>query len=298
MIRLRHFILLLLLLTAAIPQAKAEASPGGAIPILSHFARGEKIPLDSAVVNNHDRDEKVIVGGDTVSIILPQANYGRYDRGLLNYLFVPKGQWSFGLMASYGEFGTDNFEMLSILTDLNVKVKAYSLQPSFSYFFRNNQSIGVNFNYTRMMLDLGSMGFDMGDDLSFTLSNVNFYSRSYSSAFAYRNYVGLGRDRRFGIFNELELAFSAGSSRFQRYYNDVLRDTRTNTMTLALNFSPGVTVFIMDQVSFNVSFGVFGIKMHHERQTTDGVEEGSRFASGANFKFNIFNIKFGVAAYI
>ena len=201
-------------------------------------------------------------------------------------------------MASYGEFGTDNFEMLSILTDLNVKVKAYSLQPSFSYFFRNNQSIGVNFNYTRMMLDLGSMGFDMGDDLSFTLSNVSFYSRSYSSAFAYRNYVGLGRDRRFGIFNELELAFSAGSSRFQRYYNDVLRDTRTNTMTLALNFSPGVTVFIMDQVSFNVSFGVFGVKMHHERQTTDGVEEGSRFASGANFKFNIFNIKFGVAAYI
>ena len=69
-------------------------------------------------------------------------------------------------------------------------------------------------------------------------------------------------------------------------------------MTLALNFSPGVTVFIMDQVSFNVSFGVFGVKMHHERQTTDGVEEGSRFASGANFKFNIFNIKFGVAAYI
>jgi hypothetical protein len=54
----------------------------------------------------------------------------------------------------------------------------------------------------------------------------------------------------------------------------------------------------MDYVSFNVSFGVFGLSMRHEKQTTDGVEEGSRFTSGANFKFNIFNINFGMAIHI
>ncbi|HRN04977.1 MAG TPA: hypothetical protein PLL05_07995, partial [Muribaculaceae bacterium] len=37
-------------------------------------------------------DEKVIVGLDTVSIIIPEHNFGRYDRGLYNYLFIPKGQ--------------------------------------------------------------------------------------------------------------------------------------------------------------------------------------------------------------
>ena len=35
-------------------------------------------------------DEKVIVGSDTVSIIIPEHNFGRYDRGLYNYLFIPK----------------------------------------------------------------------------------------------------------------------------------------------------------------------------------------------------------------
>ncbi len=69
-------------------------------------------------------------------------------------------------------------------------------------------------------------------------------------------------------------------------------------MTAALNFSPGLCVFIMDYVSFNVSFGVFGVKVHNERQSTDGVDEGSRFSSGANFKFNIFNINFGMAVFI
>ena len=272
--------------------------PDDLINPLELFARGEKIPLDSTALNDPALDETVIVGGDTVSIILPQKNYGRYDRGLFNYLFVPKGQWSFGLMASYGEFGTTDFQMLSILNDHNVKVKAYSLQPSFSYFFSNNQSVGVNFNYTRMLCDLHGMQFDMGDDLSFSLSDVSYYSQTYSSAIAYRNYVGLGRDRRFGVFNEVELEFGAGSSRFQRYYNGELRDTRTNSMTASLNFSPGLTVFVMDYVSFNISFGVFGVKLHREKQQTNGVDEGTRFSSGANFKFNIFNINFGMAVYI
>ena len=301
MLRIIHILLLATLFWTFVPSDAVSAPrdmPDDLINPLELFARGEKIPLDSTALNDPALDGAVIVGGDTVSIILPQKNYGRYDRGLFNYLFVPKGQWSFGLMASYGEFGTTDFQMLSILNDLNVKVKAYSLQPSFSYFFSNNQSVGVNFNYTRMLCDLHGMQFDMGDDLSFSLSDVSYYSQTYSSAIAYRNYVGLGRDRRFGVFNEVELEFGAGSSRFQRYYNGELRDTRTNSMTASLNFSPGLTVFVMDYVSFNISFGVFGVKLHREKQQTNGVDEGTRFSSGANFKFNIFNINFGMAVYI
>ena len=114
----------------------------------------------------------------------------------------------------------------------------------------------------------------------------------------YRNYVGLGRERRFGVFNDVDLSFGTGTSRFKRYYGRKLRDTRTNSTTASINLSPGVCVVIMDYVSFNVSFGVFGIKLHQEKQITDGVEEGSRFSSGANFRFNIFNINFGMAVYI
>jgi hypothetical protein len=54
----------------------------------------------------------------------------------------------------------------------------------------------------------------------------------------------------------------------------------------------------MDYVSFNVSFGVFGVNLRNEKQQTNGLEEGSRFSSGANFKFNIFNINFGMAVFI
>jgi len=268
------------------------------LPVLKSMANSTKIPLDTNLLDNPALNEKVLVGGDTVPVILPQKNYGRYDRGLFNYLFVPKGQWSFGLMASYGEFSTDDYQILSMLKNLDLKVKAYSLQPSIFYFFDNNQAVGVKFNYTRTNLDLPSLLVDVDDDINFDLANISYYSSNYSTSVVYRNYVGLGRERRFGVFNDVDLTFGTGTSRFKRYYGGVLRDTRTNSTVASLNFSPGVCVFIMDYVSFNVSFGVFGIKLHKEKQITDGVEEGSRFSSGANFRFNIFNINFGMAVYI
>lgn len=268
------------------------------LPVLKSMANSTKIPLDTNLLDNPALNEKVLVGGDTVPVILPQKNYGRYDRGLFNYLFVPKGQWSFGLMASYGEFSTDDYQILSMLKNLDLKVKAYSLQPSIFYFFDNNQAVGVKFNYTRTNLDLPSLLVDVDDDINFDLANISYYSSNYSTSVVYRNYVGLGRERRFGVFNDVDLTFGTGTSRFKRYYGGELRDTRTNSTVASLNFSPGVCVFIMDYVSFNVSFGVFGIKLHKEKQITDGVEEGSRFSSGANFRFNIFNINFGMAVYI
>lgn len=276
----------------------AERVFSDAIPLLGKLTEGEKIPIDSTVVTDDIPDETVLVGGDTVSIILPQKNYGRYNRGLYNYLFIPKGQWSFGLMASYGEFSTDDVQLLSVIKDLDLNIKAYSLQPSITYFFRNNQSIGMKFVYVRRYLDLPGLAVDFSDDMNFSLKDVSYYEQSYSTSVSYRNYVGLGRDRRFGVFNDVDLSFGSGSARFKRYYGGELRDTRTNSMSAALNFSPGLCVFIMDYVSFNVSFGVFGIKVHHEKQQTNGVEEGTRFTSGANFKFNIFNINFGMAVFI
>ena len=286
--------------TSGTDRIKADAPNGfiNAIPVLGGMARRPKIPIDSAVVRREDIDEKVIVGGDTVSIILPQTNYGRYDRGLFNYLFIPKGQWSFGLTASYGQFSTDDVQILSFVKDLDFKLKAYSIQPSISYFFSNNQSIGMKFVYSRRYLDLPSVLVDIDDDMNFSLKDISYYETNFATSISYRNYVGLSRDRRFGVFNDVDLSFGSGTSRFKRYYSGVLRDTRTNSVTAALNFSPGVCVFIMDYVSFNVSFGVFGVKLTHTRQITDGVEEGSRFTSGANFKFNIFNINFGMAVYI
>lgn len=243
-------------------------------------------------------DELVIVGKDTVSMIIPERNFGRYDRGLYNYLFIPKGQWAIGLQAAYGEFHSDDVQILKFLKDFNFDGKQFSLKPSVSYFITNNQAVGLRFNYTYGKADLGSLSVDIDDDLSFNLHNVTYNASNFSVGFFYRNYVGLSSVKRFAVFNDVEISVGGGRSRFKRYYNDELRDTKTNISEIALNFSPGLCVFVMDNISFNVSFGVFGLKFRNEKQTTNGVEDGKRFSSGANFKFNLFNINFGLGVHI
>lgn len=262
-------------------------------PQISEFSAEKTIKADENLP-----DMRVIVGNDTVSMILKQRNFGRYDRGLYNFLFIPKGQWAFGLSASYGEFDAEDVQILSLMKDLNFKGKLYSLKPEVNYFIRNNQSIGFKFNYTRGEADLHGVSIDFDEDINFSLKDISYYSQSYGVACFYRNYIGLSTMKRFAIFNEVALNFASGSSRFIRSYNDEPRDTRTNTTSAALQFSPGVTMFIMDYVSFNISFGVFGVNITHEKQTTNGIEEGSRTTSGANFKFNLFNISFGIGVHI
>lgn len=242
--------------------------------------------------------ERVVVGADTVPIVLPLPNYGRYDRGLFNFLFIPKGQWMFGMTASYGEFSSDDVQILSLIKNFNFKGKLYSLQPNISYFFRSNQSIGLKFNYSRGIGDLGGLSVDFDEDINFTLSDISYYSQTFTASVFYRNYVGLGAEKRFAIFNEIDLAFGSGSSRFKRSYDGELKDTRTLTSKWGINFSPGLTMFIMDQVCFNVSFGVFGLHVTHDKQYTNGVDEGRHTSSGANFRFNLFNINFGLGVTI
>ncbi len=240
----------------------------------------------------------VVVGNDTVNVIIPERNLGRFDRGLFNYIFIPRNKWGFGITASYGELNTDDVQVLSILKDVDFNGKMYSIRPYLSYFIRNNQSVGLKFNYNRGIADLGRLAVDFDDDLNFTLRDVSYYQQSFGIGAFYRNYVGLDHNGRFSIFNEVELDFSSGSSRFRRLYNSEPRDTRTTSTEVSLNFSPGVCVFIQEYVSFNVSFGVFGLKMRNEKQLTNGIDEGSRFTSGANFRFNIFNINFGLMVVI
>lgn len=245
-----------------------------------------------------DLTEKVVFRGDTINMILKDRNLGRYDRGLFNFLFIPKGIWQVGLTASYGEFSTSDLGILDLVSDVDFKGKLWSIRPYFSYFLRSNLSVGLRLGYTHGIASIGSFNVDIDEDMSFSLHDIMYKSNDYSASLTFTQYLGIARKGRFGVFNEVELAFAGGNSDFHRPYNGEMRKTHSNVFQAALNFSPGVCVYVLDQVSFNVSLGVFGLNIKHEKQKVDGEDLGWRTTSGANFRFNIFNINFGIAVNI
>ena len=245
-----------------------------------------------------DMNEKVVFRGDTVPMVLRDRNLGRYDRGLFNFLFIPKGTWHFGLTASYGEISTSDLQVLDLVSDIDLGAHTFSIKPYVSYFMRNNLSVGLRMNYTRSVGDINSLKMDIDEDMNFNLHDIHYRSESYAAAIFMQQYMGITRRGRFGIYNEIELSFASGNSDFNRPYNGEIRKTHTTSTEARLTFSPGVCVFVMENVSFNVSFGVFGFHLKNEKQIDNGEDLGNRFTSGANFKINLFNLSFGIGIHI
>lgn len=255
--------------------------------------------VDSIIHGNEfNPDEKVIVGNDTVPLYIPEKNIGRYSRGLFNYLFVPKGAWQFGLTAAYGEISTADLQMFDLLSDLDFSGHTFSIKPYISYFVRNNLSLGMRIGYNSAKGNLGELSMAFDDDLNLDISDVVYKNEALTAAIFSRQYIGLARNSRFGVFNELELAFSSGNSLFTRKYDSKPKTTNTTYSDLRLSFSPGLSVFINEYVSFNIAFAVVGFYLRNEKQSVDGEFSGSRFTSGANFRFNLFNINFGLGIHL
>lgn len=263
----------------------------GIIAILAIAAAAPAMAQDTSA-------DKVIVNGDTVDAVIKEKNYGRYDRGLKNYLFAPKGQWAFGATAYYGEWDTDDVQVIDFIGDIDFTGSAFAIKPYVSYFVAHNQAIGMKIGYTRYKLEINNMTVDFEDDINFTLEDVDYHAETYSASIFYRHYIGLDKGRRFALFNEAELEFSSGNGYFKRLIDSEPRETRTTVTKASLNFGPGFCVFLHEKASFNISFGVFSVYYKEENQRTNDVEEGSRSSAGAKFKFNVFDLSMGVAIHI
>ncbi len=302
-------ILTLIMLICIIPEVRSEVAKSDSVTKGKYIYVPDSLQNDvfkllmgnSKVVDDEskfDSSEKVTWKGDTIPMKLRSRNLGRYDRGLFNYLFLPKGRWGFGLTASYGEISTDNLEIFDLLNDIDLGGHIFSIKPFLEYTISNNISVGLRFGYTSGKGNVDSFKVDIDEDMNFNLHDIMYRNESYTAAVLFRQYIGIARRGRFGVFNEVELAFSSGNSDFQRPYAGELRTTHTTYMKAGLNFSPGVSVFMMKNVAFNLSFGVFGFYLKNERQMENGIEIGNRTTSGANFRFNLFNINFGIAVHV
>lgn len=245
-----------------------------------------------------DLNEMTFWRGDSIPMALHTRRLGRFDRKLYNWLIYPKGTWQLSMTASYGELSTDDSEFLSLIEDVDVNGKSYSVRPAVGYFLRSNLCVGLRLAYTRGEANVNSFNVDIDDDLNFNLHDISFTSEKYSAALFVQQYLGLSRRGRFAVYNEAELSVGSGNKYFTRPFGGDIRQTRSKTQSVNLNYSPGVSILIMKNAAFNLSFGVFGFHLTHEKQWENGEESGSRLTSGINFRFNIFNINFGVSIII
>ena len=227
-------------------------------------------------------------------------NEKRRERGLTDprNLFVPKGQWVFGGTASYSTHTNEGYQFL-IVEGIDSKGYTVRVSPMIAYALTDNMALGGRFIYSRTLLELDKAELQLGDEGSDTdLKANNYYPlrHNYSVAAIWRQYIPLGRNKRFALFNETQLSVGGTQARFTN--DSPVKGTYETGYTLSLGISPGIVAFATNNMAVEVNVGVMGISYTHTKQVHNQVTVGKRNTSMMNFKVNIFSIGLGMAFYL
>lgn len=224
----------------------------------------------------------------------------RKKRGLVDMstIFVPKGQWICGVTASYSTHNNDNYSFL-VIEGINSQGYNFKASPLVAYAISNNMALGARFVYGRSLIDIDEASLSFGDeDSGINIKLVDYYGlkHSFSAKAIWRQYIPLGANKRFALFNEIQLSVGGSQSKFT--FDSPVTGTYATGTDIELGISPGIIAFVTNDIAFEVSIGVMGLSYSHTEQVHNQVTVGEIESSMMNLKINLFSIGLGVAFYL
>lgn len=222
------------------------------------------------------------------------------QRGITNmsHKFVAKGTWISGANVAYSTHTNDNYNF-AIIEGIFSEGYTFKVSPMVAYAIKDNMALGVRGTYSRTNLTVDNADLKFGDDETGTEININRFKtvkHSYTVAAIWRQYIPLGRSKRFAIFNEISLGAGGTESIFAA--DQPIKGTYEEGYTVSLGVSPGVMAFASNNVAIEVNVGVMGVNFSNVEQVHNQVATGNMRSSNMNFKVNLLSIGVGVSFYL
>lgn len=231
-------------------------------------------------------------------LVAPRAGaQAAFNRGLEQISFIPEGQWITGVNVSYTQSDYDNYKFL-IIENLGGDTYSFKVSPMLMYCFKDNLAAGGRFAYKRTLMRVDKARFVLASDTDYDIDNLYSLSHSYSGMAAFRNYISFGNNKRFGMFNEVQLQIGGSQSKLCNGSGDDVTGTYERSFDLDVGLAPGMIMFLNNYSAIEVNVGVLGFSYTKTKSTTDQVYVARRSNQSANFKINLFSITFGVAFYL
>jgi len=220
-----------------------------------------------------------------------------YEKNLESVTFVPKGQWITGISISYTQSNQNKYQFL-ILENLSGDTYSFKISPMLMFAFKNDMAAGGKLSYTRSLTKLENADIVLGSDTQYGVENLYRLSHNFYAMAAMRNYFSIGRSKRFGFFNEIQIQLGGGQSKLMSGKNTELTGAFERNFSLDVGIAPGIAVFLNNYSALEVNIGVLGFNYTHTKQISDQIYVSHRKAKSANFRINLFSITFGVAFYL
>lgn len=220
-----------------------------------------------------------------------------FDRDIESTVFIPKGQWLFGVSLSYSQSNQNKYQFL-VFEDISADTYSFKVSPMVAYAFRNDMAAGLKFSYTRALTKLENTDLVIDSESDMGLDHVYSLSHNYYATALFRNYFSLGASRRFGFFNEVQLELGGGQSKLTKGVGNNLTGTYERNFSLDIGLVPGLIMFLSDYSAIEVNVGVLGFSYRNTHSVTDRIYHSRRNSSSANFRINLLSITFGTTFYI
>jgi hypothetical protein len=202
-----------------------------------------------------------------------------------------------GGQIAWNQWNNDNLNYL-VLKDINFEGYTFSTGPYLGYFFANNMAVGTRFSYHRYYLNLGEFDLNLGEDFNIGMKDLYYLQHNYETTMFLRSYLPLGKSKVFGLFGELQLSYTYSEGKNSTGIDDTYTATYESVNNIEIGLAGGMVVFITDYMAAEVMLNVGGYRFKWGHQNTNNIEEGKLNSSGANFRINLFSIKFGVTYYL
>lgn len=220
-----------------------------------------------------------------------------FERDLESVVFVPKGQWITGLSINYTQSNQNKYQFL-IFEGISGDTYSFKVSPMLMYAFKNDMAAGGRFNYSRSLTKLEEADIVLDSETGYNVDHLYRLSHNYSVSGLFRNYFSIGRSKRFGFFNELQLTLGGGQSKIMQGKSTDLTGAYERNFSLDVGIVPGLCIFLNNYSAMEVSIGVLGFSYTDTKTITDQIYVARRNSKSANFRINLFSISFGATFYL
>ena len=279
-------------------------------------ARGQVLVTDTLLVNRVVTDTVFVtrsvpdstymqsVAPDTLHYtpsmlesIKKQEKITPFDRDIESTVFIPKGQWLFGVSFSYSQSNQNKYQFL-VFEDISADTYSFKVSPMVGYAFKNDMAAGLKFSYTRSLVKLENTDLVIDSESDMNIDHVYSLGHNYYATAFFRNYFSLGASQRFGFFNEVQLELGGGQSKLTKGVGNNLTGTYERNFSFDIGLVPGLIMFLSNYSAIEVNVGVLGFSYRKTNAITDQIYHSKRHTGSANFRINLLSITFGTTFYI
>jgi hypothetical protein len=126
----------------------------------------------------------------------------------------------------------------------------------------------------------------------------DFFGNQYSFSPFLKNLTPLDKNGRFSIITQIELWNQIEQGITQTILNETV--TRKNSLkyTGLLGVRPGISVFVLQNVAFETTLNIAGVKYSYERIKTTAKPDSKTETADIDFKIDILQLNIGIFVYL